>query len=94
MLGFGSNFGVIRKFVKCILLPFLFTYFDLSSSKSSEKYWADFENKVDKHFWQIFTPFRGFGMLFREKHFFSKYNELTVYKISNGWWKGEEPISL
>ena len=73
MLGFGSNLGFIRKFVKCSVLPFLFTYFDLSSSKSSEKYWADSENKVNKYFWPNFTPFRDFGMFFREKKtFFSK----------------------
>ena len=58
-----DNFGVSKsfykenqKFVKCNLLPFLFTYFDLSSSKGTEKYWADSENKVNKHFWPNLYP--------------------------------------
>ena len=69
MLGFGSNLGLIWNFVKCSLLPFLFTYFDLSSSKNSENYWADSENKVNKNFlphfliWDVF-PENGFHHFF------------------------------
>ena len=37
MLYFGSNLGHILNFVKCNLLPFLFTYFDRLSSKNSEQ---------------------------------------------------------
>ena len=37
MLGLGSNLGHIRNFVKCRLFPFLFTCFDLLSSKNSEQ---------------------------------------------------------
>ena len=37
MQDFGSNFGQMRNFVKCSLLPFLFTYFDLLSTKNSEQ---------------------------------------------------------
>ena len=69
MLGFGSNLGLIWNFVKCSLLPFLFTYFDLSSSKNSENYWADSENKVNKNFlphfliWDVFLE-NGFHHFF------------------------------
>ena len=37
MLDFGSNFGHMQNFVKWDLLPFLFTYFDLLSSKNSDQ---------------------------------------------------------
>ena len=37
MLYFGSNLGHILNFVKCNLLPFLFTDFDRLSSKNSEQ---------------------------------------------------------
>ena len=69
MLGFGSNLGLIWNFVKCSLLPFLFTYFELPSSKNSENYWADSENKVNKNFlphfliWDVF-PENGFHHFF------------------------------
>ena len=56
MLGFGSNLGFLWKCVKWSLLPFLFTSFDLPSSKSVEKYWADSENKVSNYFWPNFYP--------------------------------------
>ena len=70
MLGFGSNLGFIWKFVKCSLLPFSFTYFDLSSSKSSEKYWVDSENKVNKFLNKVLPHFRDFEMFIQEKYFF------------------------
>ena len=80
ILGFGWNLGSIWKFVKCSLLPFLFTYFDLSSSKSLEKYWPDSENKVNNYFDQIFIPYSNFGMFFQEKHFFLNIMSLQYAK--------------
>ena len=56
MLGFGSNLGFLWKCLNWSLLPLLFTYFDLSSSKSVEKNWADSQNKVNNYFWENFCP--------------------------------------
>ena len=84
MLWFGSNLVLIWNFVKCSLLPFLFTYFGLSSSKSSEKYWADSENNVSKHFWPNFHPILGFWDVFPENgfhHFFLNIISLQYAKF-------------
>ena len=57
MLGFGSNLGHIWNFVKCSLWPFLFTYFDLLSSKIVSR----FQEQSKQAFLTKFLPH--FGIL-------------------------------
>ena len=80
MLDFGSNFGQMWNFVKCNLLPFLFTYFDLLSTKNSEQVLRTIKTSI---FERMFTLFCDFGMFLWKmgRITFSKNSELTVCRI-------------
>ena len=81
MLGFGSNFGFIWKFVKCSLLPFFVFLFWPVIKQEFSKVLSRFREQSKQIFDQIFTSFRDFEMFIQEKYFFLNITSLQYAKF-------------